>query len=111
MSGRTPFGVIEALRFENDPEGHICRLRKHYTQALPFYFMLVYLPKGSLDSKWKQYKQKVSGIGFKAHWRAGKKGEIVEDIIDPVIPEDMRVGKNAIGDRITLYHILVKTEF
>ena len=91
--------------------GHIIKVRKNYTAAPRFYYILSYVtkPQGDLDSEWTTYVSHVKNIDFAKEWRIGKKGEAVLDVHIDECPDNIRLGKTLVGDKIALYHLLVKT--
>jgi len=109
-SGDT-IALVEALKIENDPIGHVIKTRKNYSQALRYYFILTYVtkPGADMDAIWGRYIQKIGKIDFGKEWNIGKLGESTVAVEDVDCPDNMRLGKTLVGDTVVLYHIAVKT--
>jgi len=105
----TTITLIEALKYKNDPKGHITKVRSKYTHALPFYYILTYLPETeNLDDAWKDHIGVVSEIDFNAEWGFGGRKEQVLPIDNFDCPLNIKVGKTDVGGQVTLFHVMVK---
>lgn len=103
--------LIEGLKHDNRVEEHLTRMRQNYSHGYPAYYMLIYFTGDNLDQGWEHYKTKIREFDFAKRWKIGKKGELLEEIDHIELTQYIRVGKNQVGDKITVYHIFLKTEF